>query len=140
MFDANIEFLCKKIGSEFGALSRVFLFCFFFYRVFFHEHSLFTGQQAKKQAISLTSLYHFHPLHRHQGISRVITAESLPLHIGSSRTRTGTFGFRVQVTNLYFSFKKRATLVVSLFIQVILLSTHLNILQQEMQQSCKPLA
>ena len=33
--------------------------------VFFHEHSRFTGLQGKQQGISLTPLYHFHPLHRH---------------------------------------------------------------------------
>ena len=32
---------------------------------FFHEHSQFTGMQGKGKAISLTSLYYFHPLHRH---------------------------------------------------------------------------
>ena len=35
---------------------------------------------------SLTPHYHFHPLHRHLDISWVITAESSPLHIASSRT------------------------------------------------------
>ena len=47
--------------------------------VFYHEHSRFTGQQGKGEAISLTPLYHFHLLQRHLqhlGISRVITAES----------------------------------------------------------------
>ena len=43
---------------------------------FFHEHSRFTGQEVKGEAISLTFLYHFHPLHRHLDISRAITAES----------------------------------------------------------------
>ena len=37
--------------------------------------------------------YHFHPLHRHLYIDRAITAESSPLHIGSSRTRTGNLWF-----------------------------------------------
>ena len=32
--------------------------------------------------------YHFHPLHRHLDISRAITAESSPLHLSSSWTRT----------------------------------------------------
>ena len=62
---------------------------FFFYLGFFHEHSLFTGQQGKGEGIFLTPLYHFQPLHRHLDISRAITAESSPLHIASSRTRTG---------------------------------------------------
>ena len=32
-------------------------------------------------------------------ISQVIAAESSPLHIGSSRTQTGPFGFRAQFAN-----------------------------------------
>ena len=32
-------------------------------------------------AFSLTTLYHFHPLHRHLDIGRAITADSLPPHI-----------------------------------------------------------
>ena len=60
--------------------------------VFFYEHSRFTGQQG-------VPLYHFHQLHEHLHISRVINAESSPLHIDSSWTRTGTFGFRAHVAN-----------------------------------------
>ena len=51
------------------------------------------------EAISLSPLYHFHPLHRYLDISQVITAESSPLHIASSQTQTGTFVFQVQVAN-----------------------------------------
>ena len=40
----------------------------------------------KGEGISLTPLYHFHPLHRHLDISWATTAESSPLHIASSRT------------------------------------------------------
>ena len=36
----------------------------------------------------VSPFYHFQPLHRYLDISRVITAESSPLHIASSRTRT----------------------------------------------------
>ena len=43
--------------------------------------------------IILTPLYHFHPLHRHLDIRRAITAESSPLHIASSRTRTANLCF-----------------------------------------------
>ena len=71
----------------------IFLFFFFFIWVFFHEHSRFTGQQGKGKGIYLTPLYHFHPLHRHLDSSRAITAESSPLHIASSRTRTGILWF-----------------------------------------------
>ena len=40
--------------------------------------------------ISLIIHYYYHPLHRHLDISRAITAESLPLHIPSNRTQTGS--------------------------------------------------
>ena len=42
----------------------------------------------KGKAISLTPVYHFHPLHRHIDIRRIIIAESAPLHIANSWTRT----------------------------------------------------
>ena len=66
-----------------------FSICFFF----FHEHSRFTGQQGKGEDIYLTPLYHFYPLHRHLDISRAVTAESSPLHIAGSRTRTRNLRF-----------------------------------------------
>ena len=56
---------------------------FFFYLGIFHEHSQITGQKGKGEAISLTSLYHFHPFHKDSDISLAITAESSPLHIAS---------------------------------------------------------
>ena len=62
-------------------------FCFFIWNSF-HEHSRFTGQQGKGDAISLTPLCNFYLLHRNLDISRAITAESSPLHIAGSRTRT----------------------------------------------------
>ena len=68
--------------------------------VFFHEHSRITGLQGKREGISLTPHYHFHSLHRHTDISRAITAESSPLQIASSQTRTG---------NLWFSERKSLT-------------------------------
>ena len=55
--------------------------------VFYHEHSRFTGQQGKEEAITLTPLYHFHLIHLE--ISREITAESSPLHLASSRNQAG---------------------------------------------------
>ena len=66
---------------------------FFSIWVFFHNHSRITRLQSKGKGISLTRHYHFHLLHRHLDISWAITAESLPLHIGSSWTRTGIFWF-----------------------------------------------
>ena len=44
-----------------------FFFCFSIW-LFFHEYSQFTGQQMKREAISLYSFYHFHPLNRHLNI------------------------------------------------------------------------
>ena len=72
---------------------KINIYIFFSIWVFFHEHSRFTGQQGKGEGIYLTPLYHFHPLHRHLAISRAITAESSPLHIAGSRTRTGNLWF-----------------------------------------------
>ena len=66
---------------------------FFSIWVFFYEHSRITGLQRKGEVISLTPHYHFHPLHRHLDISRAITAESSPLRIASSQTRTGNLWF-----------------------------------------------
>ena len=71
---------------------------FFSIWVLSHEHSRITGLQRKGEGIPLTPHYHFHPLYRHLDISRAITAESSPLHIASSRTRTG---------NLWFSSARR---------------------------------
>ena len=73
----------------------VFVFDVFFFSmwVFFHEHSRITGLQGKGEGISLTPQYHSPPLHRHLDISRAITPESSPLHIASSRTRTGNLWF-----------------------------------------------
>ena len=66
---------------------------FFSIKVLFQKHSRITGPQGKGEGISWTPHYHFHPVHRHLGISRTITADSSPLHITSSRTRTGKLCF-----------------------------------------------
>ena len=67
--------------------------------VFFHKRSRFTGQQRKGVTISLASLCLFHPFRSYLDISRAITLKSSALYIVSSRTRTGTCGYRVQVGN-----------------------------------------
>ena len=69
------------------------IYIYFSIWVFYHDHSQITGLQGKGEGISLTPHYHFHPLHRYLDISRAITAESSPLHIASSRTRTGNLWF-----------------------------------------------
>ena len=74
---------------------------FFFIWVFFHDHSRITGLQGKEEGISLTPHYHFYPLHRHLDISCTITAESSPLHIGSSRSEPGTFDLSNQAVFLH---------------------------------------
>ena len=66
---------------------------FFSIWVFFQEHLRITGLQGKGESISLTPRYHFHLLHRHLDINWAITAESSPLHITSSQTRTGNLWF-----------------------------------------------
>ena len=76
-------------------LAHLFFFFFFFFLstwVFFYEHSWFIGQQGMGEGIYITLLYHFHPLHRHLDISRAITTESSPVHIGSSRTHIKQWG------------------------------------------------
>ena len=65
--------------------------------IFFHGHSRFTGQLGKGQAISLTPLYYFHPLHRHLDISRAINAESSPLYVPKKIT---IFGFQLSQKRL----------------------------------------
>ena len=74
---------CNKVPSQ----------IFFSIWVFFHNHSRITGLLGKGEGISLTPHDHFHPFHRHLGISRAITAESSPLHISSRRTRTENLWF-----------------------------------------------
>ena len=66
---------------------------FFSIWLFFHKYSKFIGHYGKGEAISLTPLYHFHQLHRRLEISWAITAETSPLEIASSRTRTENLWF-----------------------------------------------
>ena len=71
----------------------IYLFTFYSKRVFFPNYSQITGLQGKGEGISSTPHYHLHLLHRHLDISQPITAESSPLHISSSRTRTRNLWF-----------------------------------------------
>ena len=79
-----------------------FLLCLFVHKTFFFFYlrflsrkllSRFRVQHGKGEAISITPPYHFHLPHWHLDISGAITAESSPLHIASSRTRTGNLCF-----------------------------------------------
>ena len=71
---------------------RIVRICIF-YLGFFHEHSRFKGQQEKGEATSLTTLYNFHPLHRHLDFRRVDGFEPGTLSFRE------TLVFRVQVAN-----------------------------------------
>ena len=56
----------------------------------------FLSYQGKGEAISYNSSLQLappSPLHRHLGISRVITADSAPLHIANSRTQSRNLWF-----------------------------------------------
>ena len=70
------------------------IFFFFFLSVFsftkMHESQNCRGMW---RAFLLTPHYLFHKLHRHLDISWAITAESSPVHIASSRTRSGNLWF-----------------------------------------------
>ena len=69
----------RRFIDQLANFSRHFKCYFFSIWDFFHEHLRITGLQEKGEGISLTPQYHFHPLHRHLDISRMITAESSPL-------------------------------------------------------------
>ena len=78
-----------KVSKD-KAFKKQFLFSI---GVFFPDHSRITGLQGKGESIYSTPHYHFHPLHRHLDINQAITAESSPLHTGSSQTRTENLWF-----------------------------------------------
>ena len=70
-----------------------FIIFFFFFFLSGFSFTTIHESQGKGEGISLTPHYHFHPLHRHLDLSRAITADSSPLRIASSRTRTGNLWF-----------------------------------------------
>ena len=61
--------------------------------VFFHQHSLSTGQQGKGEATSLTHLYHFRLLHRHLGISQQLLQRAHLYAQFAGRLEPGSIGF-----------------------------------------------
>ena len=69
----------------------------------------------KGEAISLIPLYHFEPLHRHLDNRRTITAESLPLHIATSSTRTKKLWF--PHTFLFVSWGDKCQLIGQIFLR-----------------------
>ena len=70
-------------------------FFFFFFPSGFSFTTIHESQDCREKGedISLTPLYHFHPLHRGRNIGWAITPEGSPLHIGSRSTRTGNLSF-----------------------------------------------
>ena len=74
------EWLLTKF---FYAIEYDFFSCLFF---FSPEHSRFTEQQGKQEAVSLIPHYHFHLFHRHFHVSS-------PLHIAIRCTRTRNLWF-----------------------------------------------
>ena len=80
--------LAKCNASQKNNFSVLFLSGFSFTNIHKSQDSRGNGE-----GISITPHHHFHPLHRHLDNSRVITAESPPLHIATSRTRTGNLWF-----------------------------------------------
>ena len=77
---------CLHKLSKLSKCAASFFF-FFFFLSGFSFTKIHESQDCRGRAgISLTPFYHFHPLHRHLGISRAIATESSPLHIASRRT------------------------------------------------------
>ena len=83
------SFLLVVFSPGFHNLST----CIFFYLGFFSRPFMNHRTEWKEKGISLTHDYHFHKHHRHLDISRAITAESLPVHIASSRIGNGNLWF-----------------------------------------------
>ena len=71
---AKICFVMKLLSTF---VQKPFSKFFFSIWVLFHEHSRITGLQGKGEGIPLIPHWHFHPLHRHLDIGRVITKTSL---------------------------------------------------------------
>ena len=108
----------KGRSSTHKDLFHISFFHIFFFSiwVFFHNHSRITGMQGKGEGISLTSHYHFHPLHRHLDISRPITAEISLLHIWSIRTQTGNLWFlctRLTIKLIFFLLEMKTSAFLS---------------------------
>ena len=88
-FSTTLSLFPLKLSSQVIKIvkMRSIFFFFFFFLFGFSFTKIHESQDCRGRAgISLTPYCHFHPLHRHLGISRAIAAESSPLHIASRRT------------------------------------------------------
>ena len=86
--------LCKKYDAQyfiFGTCPHIYIF--FFYLGFLSQTFTIHGTAGEGGGYLFNSSLPLPPLHRHLDISRAITAESSPLHIAGSRTRTGNLWF-----------------------------------------------
>ena len=88
-----VSVLSQEIPKWFPNVLRTFNL-FIFYLGFLSRTFTIQRTARKGEFISLSLFYHFHQLDRHLDISRATTAESSPLHIASSRTRTGNLWFQ----------------------------------------------
>ena len=108
------EFLISKY-----VLSRSNTY-FFFYLVFLSQPFTNHRTAGEGEDISLTPHYHFHLLHRHLNVSRAITVERSPLHIGSKPDsnqeplfvgrKSLTTKLRVTTSNITISFIIRSNI------------------------------
>ena len=94
-FICKLQTSCRQLKQAHQKIAyRIYLFIYLFFYLGFLSRTFTNHRTAGEgEGISLTPHYHFHPLHRHLDINRAITAESSPLHIASSRTRTGNLWF-----------------------------------------------
>ena len=75
---------------------------YIFYSIWssFSEHSRITGFQVRMKVISLTQLYHFHPLHRY--LARRLLQRALLQTEPVVGIEPETLGFQAQIANQIF--------------------------------------
>ena len=78
----------------------------------------------KEEGISLTPHYHFHPLHRHLDVSRVVAAENLSLHIASSRNQTRNL---IHIYCLFMFYYILLCFIIFIFYYILFVSLYLLI-------------
>ena len=78
----------------------------------------------KGEGISLTPHYHFHPLHRHLDVSRVVAAENLSLHIASSRNQTRNL---IHIYCLFMFYYILLCFIIFIFYYILFVSLYLLI-------------
>ena len=96
----NLKENCQSHHQKFALCLNPFktvstILKIFFFLSGFSFTNIYSSQESRGmgEAVSLTPLFHFHPLYRHFYINRAITAELQPLHITSSWIRNGNLWF-----------------------------------------------